>query len=181
MGLGGDDNKEAVAEETATEGGGGGTDAEATLTALKKEYPQLVAVDYTHPSAVLSNMRAYLHTGTDFVMGITVMESHQSSKAGTSDTVITVAETLVGLTGRTSFGVADIVRLRDQSSQRGFGVPEGALDGHAFHTYTLTSPDGSVVVQLQHNVCGRRAYTEDTADTIAFCVEYLLPGRARTG
>jgi hypothetical protein len=31
------------------------------------------------------------------------------------------------------------------SPQLSFGVPESALAGHAFHTYTLTSPDGRSV------------------------------------
>lgn len=36
-------------------------------------------------------------------------------------------------------------------------VPEEHLLGHAYHTYRLTSPDGSVGFEFQHNVCGRWA------------------------
>ena len=50
--------------------------------------------------------------------------------------------------------------LRDAPGQREFGVPEDALPGHAFHTYTLTSPDGTVELEFKHNVCGRAVYGE---------------------
>ena len=43
-----------------------------------------------------------------------------------------------------------------------------ALKGHAFHTYTLTSADGSVVFELKHNVEGRAVYAEGTADAVKF-------------
>ena len=58
--------------------------------------------------------------------------------------------------------------MRDEESQLKFGVPASALSGHAFHTYRLTSKDGSVTFELQHNVCGRRVYAEGTADAVAF-------------
>ena len=47
-------------------------------------------------------------------------------------------------------------------------VPENALNGHAFHTYHLTSPDGSVSFEFQHNVCGRQIYAEGTVDAAIF-------------
>lgn len=47
-----------------------------------------------------------------------------------------------------------MVRERD-AQLRDMRVPEGHLNGHAFHTYRLTSPDGSVGFEFQHNVCGR--------------------------
>lgn len=47
-------------------------------------------------------------------------------------------------------------------------VPENALNGHAFHTYALTSPDGSVSFQFQHNVVGRQIYAEGTVDAALF-------------
>lgn len=41
-----------------------------------------------------------------------------------------------------------IRKVRDREGQLRFGVPEDYLDGHAYHTYTLTSPDDSVQVGL---------------------------------
>lgn len=48
------------------------------------------------------------------------------------------------------------------------GVPEEHLLGHAYHTYTLTSPDASVQLQFQHNVNGRAIYAEGTVDAVFF-------------
>lgn len=47
-------------------------------------------------------------------------------------------------------------------------VPESALLGHAFHTYQLVSPDGSVMFEVQHNVVGRATYAEGTVDACLF-------------
>merc|ERR1719379_1365375 len=70
--------------------------------------------------------------------------------------------------GVNSFGVEQINKIRDPEKQKEFGVPEAALDGHAFHTYTLKSGDGSVEFQFKHNVCGRNTYAEGVADAVAF-------------
>ncbi len=47
------------------------------------------------------------------------------------------------------------------------------MNGHAFHTYTLTSPDGSVQFELKHNVAGRTVYAEGTADAVTFLARKL--------
>ena len=47
-------------------------------------------------------------------------------------------------------------------------VPEAAIDGHAFHTYALTSADGNVQFQFRHNVAGRSTYAEGTIDAAVF-------------
>lgn len=54
------------------------------------------------------------------------------------------------------------------------GVPESALAGHAFHTYTLSSP--TVEFKFEHNVCGRRSYAEGTLDAVAFLLERVAAG-----
>ena len=67
---------------------------------------------------------------------------------------------------------SDIVRVRDAPTQMdAMGVPEAALAGHAFHTYRLISPDGSVACEFQHNVCGRTIYAEGTVDAALFLAE----------
>ena len=50
------------------------------------------------------------------------------------------------------------------------------LNGHAFHTYTLTSPDSSVEFVLKHNVAGRTVYAEGTADAVKFLYKKLQEG-----
>ena len=50
-----------------------------------------------------------------------------------------------------------IRKIRDRNIQTDLlGVPDDALDGHAFHSYRLVSPDRSVEITFQHNVIGRR-------------------------
>lgn len=194
-------------------------DAINKLKSLKEQYPDLIVVDYTHPSAVLNNIEAYVNTNCDFVMGTTggdahkmndildkgtnsaviapnmakqivalqagieamvkrfpgsykgykllVTESHQSSKADTSGTAKAVVHHLATLNGE-NFKIEDIEMLRSKEKQMDFGVPVDALKGHAWHTYRMESPDGSVAFELKHNVCGRRVYAEGTADAVQF-------------
>lgn len=62
-----------------------------------------------------------------------------------------------------------ITKVRDKATQLDrMGVPEEALDGHAFHTYTLTAPDESVQFVFKHNVVGRNIYAEGTVDAVLF-------------
>ena len=70
----------------------------------------------------------------------------------------------------------DIKMLRDDESSLAFGVPKEAMNGHAFHTYTLTSADGTVQFQLQHNVSGRTVYAEGTADAVKFLASKVKSG-----
>ena len=205
-------------------------DAINKLKSLKEQYPDLIVVDYTHPSAVLNNIQAYIDTNCDFVMGTTggdinkmknilnkgsnsaviapnmakqivalqagiesmvqrfpgsfqgykllVTESHQSSKADTSGTAKAIVHHLATLNGE-DFKIEDIVMLRTKEKQMDFGVPDDALEGHAWHTYTLKSPDGSVAFELKHNVCGRRVYAEGTADAVQFLDQARSNGNKR--
>lgn len=97
-----------------------------------------------------------------------VVESHQATKADTSGTAKAVVDSIKTLAADPSYSYDDIVQIRDEQESLNFGVPAGAMKGHAYHTYTLTSPDGSVNFQLQHNVVGRTVYAEGTADAVRF-------------
>jgi 4-hydroxy-tetrahydrodipicolinate reductase len=55
------------------------------------------------------------------------------------------------------YDVDRIEMVRERDGQLAMGVPEAHLPGHAYHTYRLTSPDGTVAFEFQHNVCGRWA------------------------
>ncbi len=103
-----------------------------------------------------------------------IVESHQASKADTSGTAKAVADSLAALCGA-PFDHAAIVRVRDPVAQLAGGgpahegvspVPEAALGGHAFHTYSLAA-DG-VEFQIRHNVAGRATYAEGTIDAVSF-------------
>lgn len=195
---------------------------------------QVIAIDYTHPSAVNSNGKWYAEQNLPFVMGTTggdrvelfddvqsanlsaviapnmgkqivamqgaleslasqypnafggyelkVTESHQKTKADTSGTAKAVIDSLLTLSGDDKFDKEnDINMLRDDESSLAFGVKEEDLNGHAFHTYTLTSADGSVEFELKHNVSGRRVYAEGTADAAMFLYRKLKEDSSDSG
>ncbi|GBG31187.1 4-hydroxy-tetrahydrodipicolinate reductase 1, chloroplastic [Hondaea fermentalgiana] len=211
---------------------GPGSEAETQLKeALEKgrsEGKIVVAIDFTHPSAVNRNAELYVKLGLPFVMGTTggdrealqkvvadnglfaliapnmckqivafqammdtmastypgafggygleITESHQSGKADTSGTAKAMVEYLNKLKGGDPFDVEDIKKLRESEAQQAFGVPAEALEGHAWHTYTLKSGDGSVVFEFKHNVCGRRTYAEGVVDAVNFLAARINEG-----
>lgn len=188
----------------------------------------VMAIDYTHPSAVNSNAKFYAENQIPFVMGTTggdrdqlmqdmadssasaviapnmgkqivamqaaledlaskypsafggytlhTRESHQKTKADTSGTAKAVVDSLKTLSGSDEYTYDDIEMIRNDEESMAFGVKEDAMNGHAFHTYTLTSPDGSVEFQLKHNVSGRTVYAEGTADAIKFLAKKISAG-----
>lgn len=96
-----------------------------------------------------------------------VKESHQQGKADTSGT----AKALVACFNQlgTDFDIADIEKIREPKAQKeDLGVPEQYVEGHAWHTYTLKSPDGSAQFALTHNINGRQIYASGTFDAVIF-------------
>lgn len=116
--------------------------------------------------AILQQMSARFPNSFDGY-SLSVTESHQSSKADTSGTAKAVVSYLSNLNGK-PFDLENINKIRDKDAQVEFGVPSDNLSGHAYHTYTLASDDGSVTFELQHNVRGRRTYAEGTVDAVLF-------------
>mmetsp|Transcript_26098 Transcript_26098/g.69456 ORF Transcript_26098/g.69456 Transcript_26098/m.69456 type:complete len:155 (+) Transcript_26098:163-627(+) len=117
-----------------------------------------------------------------------ITESHQSTKADTSGTAKAVADTLATLISDEAVAKVqandyeEIVRVRDTDAQLAGApeetpqlncVPEDALNGHAFHTYSLVSGDGSVEFQFRHNVAGRRMYAEGTTDAVGYLAKQI--------
>lgn len=68
---------------------------------------------------------------------------------------------------------SQIRKIRDRESSLRMGVPDDALDGHAFHTYTVTSADNSVEFVFKHNVTGRSIYAEGTVDAVLFLAKQM--------
>jgi 4-hydroxy-tetrahydrodipicolinate reductase len=67
------------------------------------------------------------------------------------------------------FNQSDICKERDPQIQKNrWGVPEAYLGGHGWHTYTLTSADGTVTFEFTHNVNGREIYGQGTLDAIVY-------------
>lgn len=120
-----------------------------------------------------------------------VTESHQKTKADTSGTAKAISASLAALAAADDFTAKSIERVREEAAQvagaplqaGGYGrinpVPEESLGGHAFHTYSLVSPDGSVEFQWRHNVKGRRVYAEGTVDAVVFLAGRVSGGDAR--
>merc|ERR1740130_1478749 len=70
--------------------------------------------------------------------------------------------------------VDDIQLIRDPASQRAeMGVPEKHLGAHAFHTYRIASPDDTVELVFEHNVCGGAVYHTGTLDAVAFLLRQI--------
>jgi len=107
-----------------------------------------------------------------------VRESHQAGKADTSGT----AKAVVACFQRMGidFSPEAITMERDPRAQRDqWGIPEKYLSGHGWHTYRLTSADGTVTFEFQHNVNGRDIYAEGTLDAVCFLNEKI--GREQAG
>ncbi len=101
---------------------------------------------------------------------LSVTESHQSSKVDTSGTAKAIVQSFNDL--GCGFDIADVELVRDEPTQLGkMRVPEEHLLGHAYHTYKLKSPDGTVGFEFQHNVCGRSIYAEGTVDAALFLAQ----------
>lgn len=104
-----------------------------------------------------------------------IRESHQKGKADTSGTAKTMVKYFndLGL----PFVEADIRKERDPERQKNlWGIPEKFLTGHGWHTYTLTSADGTVRFEFSHNVNGREIYARGTLDAIVYLRAKLQEG-----
>jgi len=98
---------------------------------------------------------------------LTIEESHQSTKADTSGT----AKAMVAYFRKMGipFSEKQIKKIRDKTVQeKRLGVPRKYIDGHAWHTYTLISPDKNVCFRFTHNINGRDIYAQGTFDAVLF-------------
>jgi len=96
-----------------------------------------------------------------------IRESHQQGKADTSGT----AKAMVTYFNRLgiSFSEEQIEKERNPERQvDAWGVPQEYVGGHGWHTYALTSADGTVRFEFTHNVNGRRIYGRGTLDAVVF-------------
>ncbi|GAB6095422.1 4-hydroxy-tetrahydrodipicolinate reductase [Desulfatiferula olefinivorans] len=104
-----------------------------------------------------------------------VRESHQSWKADTSGTAKAMIRYFNDL--GVDFTEDRIHKERDPEVQkREWHIPEEHLDGHGWHTYTLTAPDGSSQFALTHNISGRDIYAGGTLDAVAYLDKKVRAG-----
>ena len=105
---------------------------------------------------------------------LSVVESHQKTKADTSGTAKAIVDTFNKM-GITQISYDDIQKIRDEKEQINFGVAQNYLSGHAFHTYRLESEDETVAFEFKHNVCGRNIYAQGTLDAVLFLAKNVKP------
>lgn len=106
---------------------------------------------------------------------LTVRESHQAGKADTSGT----AKAMVAYFNRLGvrFDTGRIEKERDPERQANlWGIPAAHLAGHAWHTYTLVSADGTARFEFTHNINGRDIYSEGTMDAVRFLAGKVSQG-----
>ena len=103
-----------------------------------------------------------------------ITESHQNGKVDTSGT----AKAMVNYFNRLGipFNSEQIVMIREPVQQIARGIPQNALTGHGWHTYTLKSEDQTVLFRFTHNVNGRETYTTGTIDAIRYLNEKIIAG-----
>lgn len=104
-----------------------------------------------------------------------IKESHQQTKVDTSGTAKAMVKYFNQL--GIEFSENDITKIRDPKiQQQELGIPEKYLDGHGWHTYTLTSADGTVQFSFTHNVNGRDIYSYGTMDAVLFLAKKVSAG-----
>lgn len=104
-----------------------------------------------------------------------VRESHQMGKADTSGTAKAMVRYFNAMGA--AFSAGDIRMERDPEIQKSdWGIPEEHIGGHAWHTYTLDSPDKTVKFAFTHNVNGRDVYALGTLDAISFLDQKIKTG-----
>ena len=103
-----------------------------------------------------------------------IVESHQKGKADTSGTAKAMVEYFNKL--GIPFRPDQITMIRDPQKQIEMGIPQNALTGHGWHTYTLKSKDNSVLFQFTHNVNGREIYAKGTLNAVSYLNKKLKEG-----
>ena len=104
-----------------------------------------------------------------------IVESHQKGKVDTSGT----AKLMVGYLKKIGINidVDQIQKIREPEKQQDeLNIPPEHLTGHGFHTYSLTSPDGTVELGFKHNVLGRRTYAVGTTKAVEFLHKQITSG-----
>jgi len=105
-----------------------------------------------------------------------ILESHQKSKADVSGTAkaMLVYFQKMGI----SVDEKNIFKERNPDIQKErLGVPEQHLDGHAWHTYAISSEDDTSFFQFTHNINGRDIYSLGTLDAVYFLSKRIKDAR----
>lgn len=133
-----------------TTGGDRGMLAE---TIKNSDISAVIATNMAAPVVMLQAMIQFAGMNfRDSLKGWTmeIVESHQKTKPDPSGSAVGLLD-YFGALG-IPFVKDHIEMIRDETTQRQvLRIPEEYLGGHGFHTYTLRSPDGTVVLEFKHN------------------------------
>jgi len=103
---------------------------------------------------------------------LNIRESHQAAKKDPSGTAISLLPYFASL--GIPLEKEQIEMLRDPDLQwQKLKIPGQHLSGHGYHTYTIASRDGTVVLEFKHNVLGRNVYVEGALKAIRFLARNL--------
>ena len=156
----------------------GGDRALLNDTVAASEIPAVIAPNMAKQIVGFQAMMEYgANTFPDLFKGYTlgIRESHQQGKADTSGTAKAMV-TYFNVMG-IPFSAEDIVKERDPGiQQKEWEIPENHLEGHAWHTYSLTSDDGTARFEFTHNINGRDIYAQGTLDAIAYLHQKVTEG-----
>ncbi len=104
-----------------------------------------------------------------------IRESHQKGKADTSGTAKAMVKYFNEM--GVPFSEEHIQKERDPETQKtAWQIPDEYLSGHAWHTYTLLSPDKTVRFEFTHNVNGRDIYSNGTLDAVEYLYRKVKQG-----
>ena len=148
----------------------GGNREELVKTVEDSKISAVIATNMATPVVIFQEM--IKHAAKSFPKSLegfelVIQESHQAVKPDPSGTAIS----LLGFFKELGMPLEkeQIIMLRDPDLQETvLNIPNKYLGGHGYHTYTLTSPDGTVVLQFKHNVLGRNVYVEGALTAIRF-------------
>jgi 4-hydroxy-tetrahydrodipicolinate reductase len=156
----------------------GGDRALLTETVEKSGTAAVIAPNMGKQIVAFQAMMEYAaQTFPDVFKGysLEIRESHQKGKADTSGTAKAMINYFNSL--GVPFEKDQIKMERDPAVQESqWGIPKAALGGHGWHSYSLTSEDGTVFFQFTHHVNGRDIYARGTLDAI-----YYLAGKIEQG
>ncbi len=153
-----------------------GGDREALMqTVISSSIPAVIAPNMAKQIVGFQAMMAYASETFPNLFkdySLEIVESHQKGKADTSGT----AKAMVTYYNKLgiNFSVEEIKKERDPKVQKEkMGIPEEYLDGHAWHTYTLTSKDNTARFSFTHNINGRDIYSLGTLDAVLYLYEKI--------
>ncbi len=156
----------------------GGDRKQLMETVLSSDIAAVIAPNMAKQIVALQALMEYAADNfPDVFVGyaLDVKESHQSGKADTSGT----AKAMVACFNQmgVSFREDQIQKERDPDVQKNeWGIPENHIDGHAWHTYTLTSKDKNALFQIKHNINGRDIYAAGTMDAVIYLHQKIADG-----